>query len=254
MPPSIIPHTTSDASKKPITVYLTGFGPFRKFSENPSWQITSSFLPSASVSTDIYDITIIPHPVPIRVAYETIDTLVPSIHAEKKFDYILHIGVGLPGSYEIETVAHEKGYVKGDIDGLVPGGKKADPEKEMENKTGDTGKSATEDEDGGQVYKTELDVERIIGMMDACGIVPEETPGDQLVFHESTNAGRYLCEYIFRTSLQCAEHSSRRVLFLHVPPENDPYSIKTGVGMLEKFIIAFVTEAERVRRKHEKEL
>jgi hypothetical protein len=39
-----------------------------------------------------------------------------------------------------------------------------------------------------------------------------------------------------------------------VPPEDDPYSIKTGAGMLEKFIIAFVTEGERVRRKQEKEL
>ncbi|KAH8153642.1 uncharacterized protein LAJ45_02455 [Morchella importuna] len=253
MPP-IIPDTTSDVSKKPITVYLTGFGPFRSFTENPSWQIVSSFLPSASVSTDIYDITIIPHPAPVRVAYETIDTLIPSLHAEKKFDYILHIGVAVPGDYEIETVAHEKGYVKGDIDGLIPGGKKADSEKEKKNETGDTGKRAIEDTDGGQVYKTELDIERIIGMMDACGIVPEETPEKQLVFKESTNAGRYLCEYIYRTSLRCAEHSSRRVLFLHVPPEDDPYSIKTGVGMLEKFIIAFVTEGERLRRKQEKEL
>lgn len=189
MPP-IIPDTTSDVSKKPITVYLTGFGvcfqpsfqshkvanarytqPFRSFTENPSWQIVSSFLPSASVSTDIYDITIIPHPAPVRVAYETIDTLIPSLHAEKKFDYILHIGVAVPGDYEIETVAHEKGYVKGDIDGLLPGGKKADLEKEKKNETGDTGKRAVEDTDGGQVYKTELDIERIIGMMDACGIV-----------------------------------------------------------------------------------
>lgn len=191
MPP---PPVSRDASKRPITVYVTGFGvrsphspppekrrrklichqpiqPFRKFTTNPSWEIAASFLPSTQISSDIYKINIVPHPEFVRVAYQTVDTLIPQIHAQEKFDYILHIGVGLPGGYEIETVAHEKGYVKADVDGLIPGGVPADPEKEKKNGSGDTGKDNTTETDGGEIYRTELDVDGICSMIDACRII-----------------------------------------------------------------------------------
>lgn len=71
---------------------------------------------------------------------------------------------------------------------------------------------------------------------------------------KSSDAGRYMCEYIFRTSLRCATDSTRRVLFVHVPPEDEPYSIETGKKFLEKLIIAYVTEGERLRKEREGEL
>lgn len=70
----------------------------------------------------------------------------------------------------------------------------------------------------------------------------------------SIDAGRYICEYIFRTSLRCAADPARRVLFLHVPPEGMPYSIETGRKLLEELVIAFVTEGERLRKERGGEL
>ncbi|KAL0631273.1 hypothetical protein Q9L58_009872 [Maublancomyces gigas] len=242
----VIPSTP----KPPITVYVTGFGPFRKVSRNPSWEIVSSFLPSTRVSSDLYNIDIVPHPDFVKVAYETVDTLIPTVHAEKTFDYILHVGVGVPGDYEIETVAHEKGYVKADVDGLIPGGLPAAPVLEGD-RTGDSGKDGVTETDGGAVYRTELNVDNICKMIHA--IVPK-TPDIPLRVKASADAGRYMCEYIFRTSLRCATDPTRRVLFLHVPPENMPYGIEEGKQFLEKFVIAFVTEGERLRKERGGEL
>lgn len=83
---------------------------------------------------------------------------------------------------------------------------------------------------------------------------PVETPNTPIRIKKSTDAGRYMCEYTFRTSLRCATDPTRRVLFLHVPPEDLPYSIETGKKFLEKFIIAFVTEGERLRKERGGEL
>lgn len=172
----------------PITVYITGFGvrpsvrsphykaaltppqPFRKVTRNPSWEIVSSFLPSTRISSPSYAIDIVPHPDFVKVAYETVDTLIPQIHAKQTFDYILHVGVGLPGDYEIETVAHEKGYVKADVDGLIPGRVQADPEKESDGMGGDTGKDGVAVTDGGVVYRTDLGVGKICAMIEKAGI------------------------------------------------------------------------------------
>lgn len=114
-----------------------------------------------------HTIDIVPHPDFVKVAYETVDTLIPRIHAEQAFDYILHVGVGLPGGYEVETVAHEKGYIKADVDGLIPGGVRADPEREG---GGDTGKDGVAETDGGVVYRTDLGVGKICAMIEKAGI------------------------------------------------------------------------------------
>lgn len=60
--------------------------------------------------------------------------------------------------------------MKADVDGLIPGGVPADPEKEKKNKSGDTGKDSTTEVDGGAIYKTELNVQGICEMIEACGI------------------------------------------------------------------------------------
>lgn len=72
----------------------------------------------------------------------------------------------MPGDYEIETVAHEKGYVKADVDGLIPGGLPAAPVREGD-RTGDSGKDGVTETDGGAVYRTELNVDNICKMIHA---------------------------------------------------------------------------------------
>ncbi|KAI5809794.1 hypothetical protein DFH27DRAFT_160532 [Peziza echinospora] len=99
------------------------------------------------------------------------------------------------------------------------------------------------------------------------------------IIHPSTNAGRYLCEYIFRKSLEHAiavredpdarkpwdwrksssatsgepdpeteaENISKRVLFMHVPNVGQPYSIEDGVRALEQVVVGMVLDGEGFR-------
>jgi pyrrolidone-carboxylate peptidase len=64
--------------------------------------------------------------------------------------------------------------------------------------------------------------------------------------HSSTNAGMYLCEYIFRASLLEAEKRGKmgRVLFLHVPPRGKPYSVETGVEVVKTVVEGMVVSGE----------
>jgi len=59
------------------------------------------------------------------VAYAAVDALVPRVWEDGfdrgRWDYVLHIGVGLQGPYSVETRACELGYVLKDVDGLIPG-------------------------------------------------------------------------------------------------------------------------------------
>ena len=42
------------------------------------------------------------------------------IYETADFDYILHVGVGLDGGYQLEMVARKEGYTRVDVDGLGP--------------------------------------------------------------------------------------------------------------------------------------
>ena len=103
------------------------------------------------------------------------------------------------------------------------------------------------------------------------------------IIHPSTDAGRFLCEYIFRKSLERviairndpearkpwdwrksssaatepepeleAENISKRVLFMHVPDVGHPYSIPDGVKALEQVIVGMVLDGEGLRKKRKK--
>lgn len=93
----------------------------------------------------------------------------------------------------------------------------------------------------------------------------------------SEDAGRFLCEYIYRRSLEQAinreqgntrkpwkwhnitpESASRklrsrgniskRVLFMHVPPEKNIYSIEQGIDCLLQVVVGIVMDGEGLRR------
>jgi len=55
-------------------------------------------------------IRIMIHHEPITVTYTTVLEEVPKIYDASTFDYIIHVGVGLPGPYCLESVAHAAGY------------------------------------------------------------------------------------------------------------------------------------------------
>lgn len=87
---------------------------------------------------------------------------VPPLHTaapgdDNKFDYILHIGLGKAGEYHLEKRAFEDGYVFGDVDGKVPGGADAAPERGIMLSEG-----AEQREPGGREFGCALDVSWIV--------------------------------------------------------------------------------------------
>ena len=131
LPPPSQPQPPAKKNKK-ITVYLTGFSSFARVVDNPSWAIVASFLGENGDGDTKLELTTIPgytvvfrpHPEAVRVAYATADALVPELWAVQgvEWDYILHIGVGLEGGFQLETQAWEGGYTLKDVDGCVPVG------------------------------------------------------------------------------------------------------------------------------------
>jgi hypothetical protein len=179
------PRTASKGGqKKPkeIKVLLTGYGSFSRITDNPSWGIVASFLaPSEETTTTTtktkttlsipgHTITIVAHPEALRVSYSFVDALVPVLWEQQDWDYILHLGVGLEGGFQLETRAWEKGYKLKDVDGLTPdAAAAAAAEKEaveMKAVHGSEDKNAAKGE--GRVLTTTLDVPWIVGLVKEC--------------------------------------------------------------------------------------
>ncbi|KAG0128283.1 hypothetical protein HOY82DRAFT_30109 [Tuber indicum] len=233
--------------KKNITVYLTGFGPFRTHTHNSSWAIISSFQPRTTISTETHTITLLPHPHWLKVSYSTVTSEVPRLHTatDVTFDYILHVGLGRAGEYRLERRAFEEGYVFGDVDGKLPDEADAAPDKGIMQS-----ESAEGREPGGREFGCALDVRWIVeeGVQ---RFQPEETPDEELPIKVSDDAGRFLCEFTYYTSLKAAcekegngKLKSEKVLFMHVPPLAKPFGIETGRRVLIEVVKAMVKAGE----------
>ena len=164
---------------------------FRSITKNPSSEITSSFLPTTTITfhptpTLTVAITLQPHAHPVRVAYANVDDAISEIYDTAQFDYILHVGVGLPGGYELEKVAWGTGYNMGDVDGLVPGGGEAKDDETLKKQglfrhwagnSGGSGGSGGGDGNGSEMG-TALDVNWIVDMVErgAVKLSPSPSP------------------------------------------------------------------------------
>ena len=65
----------------------------------------------------------------------------------------------------------------------------------------------------------------------------------------SEDAGRYLCDFIYYSSLAhlTKKEEKRRVVFLHVPVDSNTEAIKTGIEVTLELIRALV-QSGRVKR------
>ncbi|KAI5804888.1 hypothetical protein EDC01DRAFT_641192 [Geopyxis carbonaria] len=244
------------AEEKTFTVYLTGFGGFQRLDNNPSSLIASYFLSPRppvcfTVSGVSYKIHIVAHPEPITVTYKAVDHVVPVIWKRNDWDYILHLGAGIQeNGYILETVAHEKGYDKTDVDGRIP---EAEEDEGVESvEYGCRGGKEGEGSGGyGKVFSTTFDVNYLCEF-----IKKREKTGDDdstpfVGVSPSSDAGMYLCEYIFRASLLEAARkvvdSSRRVLFMHVPYGSSEDLIKQGHKFVMLLAEAMVRDGEGLK-------
>ena len=174
------------------SVFMTGFGRFHGVEENPSSILVGDFLAQGVPGVDIvercYDMQVLDVDVPHCQAYfEGIK--------HRDGDIFVHIGVnGRTDVINLEKFAYNNmNFRVPDESGFCPSDELIDRECTLD-----------------QLLGTELDVDKIVAELQA----------DGLPFVVSTDPGRFICNYIYYTSLQNLSRTgcTRKSVFVHIPP------------------------------------
>lgn len=178
-------------------------------------------LPSdISLLAKLPPVRILVHPEPVDVAYTTVRELVPQLWASQKIDYVIHIGMATSRRfYSVERRGHRDGYQMRDVNDEL-----------LEEAKGD----ANEWDGLPAELLSDVDVD------DAWPRWRAALPDVDIRISE--DAGRYLCDYIYYSSLAhlFKGGEAKRVVFLHVPVESDEVAVKTGVEVTLELIRAIV--------------
>jgi hypothetical protein len=83
--------------------------------ENPSYQAIKSLNDTVYITKEGHKVRFTA--VEIPVGYDDVDNVVPGFHDGGKYNFIVHLGVGLDGMVKFEQVAHSGGYKGKDIHG-----------------------------------------------------------------------------------------------------------------------------------------
>ncbi|PTB81492.1 peptidase C15, pyroglutamyl peptidase I-like protein [Trichoderma longibrachiatum ATCC 18648] len=222
-----------------LTVLVTGFQPFRsEYPINPSWEIAKGLPeylpprrakdPDARHAVDIPPVRILVHPEPLRVSYKVVRETVPTIwqetYQDRKIDIVIHIGMAGPRlMYQIESRGHRTGYKARDVDGRHL--------DELEGKRNEEWVW----HDLPDELRTDLDIDDIWERW------LQHTPGN-LDLRISDDAGRYLCDFIYYSSLASCykQGKERKVIFLHVPADGSEAVIKQGQEVAVNLIRSIV--------------
>ncbi|KIJ39944.1 hypothetical protein M422DRAFT_230565 [Sphaerobolus stellatus SS14] len=250
-----MPPPPQSPEKKQFNVLITGYGPFSYVTDNPSWACIAALhntTLTTSESSHTIKITCVG---PLRVVYDAILSLAPSIHSRPPtfppfsdilhertslepnvqppdggWDLTLHLGAGRNGRVTVETIGHKTGYAIPDADGKLPpivdvGSKveKGVSEAEnferkriaRENGAGSSLKQGDTLRGFGKGY--EGFPEELKTEIDAEGLISflRKKIKDQRILI-STDAGHYLCDFICYGSLA----ESQRALFdSNIKPE-----------------------------------
>ncbi|KAF2849282.1 pyroglutamyl peptidase-like protein type I [Plenodomus tracheiphilus IPT5] len=233
----------SEEAKKPVTVLVTGFGPFLdKVPNNPSWGIASrlpALIPASPA--DPTPIHIHVHHEAIRVAYQPVVDLVPRLLPPNNPMYpspniILHIGLAAGRDhYAAEEGAWGRNYAKiPDVDG------EGFPDDAME-----------------KLFPTKQFPVRICTSFDTSDVLTRwranlnsnscaTTPDVRI----SQDPGNFLCGFIYYNSLAhyySLNHDERPVMFLHVPDiSRSEDEMKTGLDVTLALIKALVQSYQEV--------
>lgn len=190
--------------------------------DNPSWEsikLLEKTIESGNKTFHVYASE-------IPVEYKAVEEIVPILHQEKPFDFVLHIGQGHNSIIEFETLARSGGYSKPDNKTQFPADHLA-PQKYLTN-------SGNPDS---LVLSPELDFkalrEKVMARADF----------DKIRLSE--DAGLYLCEYTYFCSLGEAldikkkvQTDTRKVLFVHVPRPDDQITLVDISRVLKALIVS----------------
>ncbi|KAJ2948765.1 hypothetical protein O0L34_g8024 [Tuta absoluta] len=183
---------------KPI-VLVTGFGPFVGHPVNASWEAVK--LMNKDKIEKKHHIELVQLEIP--VTYQNVDEFVPALWETHEPKLMIHVGVSnIAKEITLEMQAHRKGYQRMDYFNERPANHVCTAE-------------------GAIRLHTKLNVERICKEYNNTS--PEKTSAIT-----SLDAGRYLCEYIYYTSLS---RDNTRTLFVHVPDTNIYSSEQTARGL-----------------------
>ncbi|KAM7219173.1 Pyroglutamyl-peptidase 1 [Rhypophila decipiens] len=255
----------STSNNEEITVLITGFGPFKvDYPVNPSWEIArqlpkylppvrpktkgaSSAAGSGSVSHTLPPVRLLVHPEAIRVNYQTVRALVPKLWnldgssstddentpPPAKIDYAIHIGMAGPKLvYSVERRGHRDGYAMKDVDGEFL----RDQDRRLRE-----GKKWVWDGEPAELL-TDFDLDDVLVRWRG------HSP-DNLELRVSEDAGRYLCDFIYFSSLAHLHKAKqpRKVVFLHVPSDCGEQQIANGKELVIQLVRSLV-ESELARK------
>ncbi|RUP49589.1 hypothetical protein BC936DRAFT_142106 [Jimgerdemannia flammicorona] len=186
--------------------------------------IMSFFMPKGI--KPIYPLPHVSNTPEIPVEYVPVLNIVPALHqttitndvaAPRSYKYFFHVGVGNRDGVKVETIAHRTGYYKPDNQNFIP-----------------PGGNVVGYEDHQNLYQTKIDVEALVKHFKT------KTSKDGIAL--SRDAGRYLCEFIYYVSMaEGYKTDDKVVLFVHVPPEGEPYSIEESREIIQEIITWVVT-------------
>ncbi|XP_018532565.1 pyroglutamyl-peptidase 1 [Lates calcarifer] len=202
------------ANKKKVIV--TGFGPFGEHAVNSSWVAVQELERlGLGEAVDLY-VREMP------VEYQAVEHLVPSLWKEHQPQLVVHVGVsGLATTVTLEQCGHNKGYERLDNCNYCP-------------------HSHCCIESGPDCIKSVLDMDKV------CKRVNDSDIG--VAVSVSKDAGRYLCDYIYYTSLYLGHGRSA---FIHVPPLKKPYSSQDLGRALQAVIQEMLSLLEMDRTEEE---
>lgn len=189
-------------------VFVTGFGPFRQHTVNASWVAVQEMAKlgiehrSKKVPLKIAE---------VPVAYDIVTSEIPSLHERIKPRLCVHVGVSPYTVIKLEKYGRNTGYIGKDVYGKAPHTKVCVP-------------------GGPECIPTQFAVEEISETLSRRQC--------EVTFETSHDAGRYLCDFIYYTSLH---HGASPVVFVHVPELDNPYTAKQ-LGTALKHLIEVLLE------------
>lgn len=205
---------------------------------NPSWEIASSlpqYLPVDRAkdlehrsSPQLPKVRLLVYPEPIRVNYQVVRKLIPTLwdNVKQKIDFALHIGMSGPALiYSVENRAHRDGYKLKDVDGNLL----EDDERHKEERDSWIWHGLPHE------LVTDLDIDDIYKRW------VDRSPKDQKL-RISNDAGHYLCDFIYYSSQAhlYKQQRPRKVVFMHVPASASKQQVSTGMELALNLIRSIV--------------
>lgn len=213
------------------------------------------------------EVRIATHPEPIRVSYARVRELVPTLWDDGAApDVVLHIGMAGPRPfYQVERRAHRTGYRSKDVDGCLPDGeptarsgpRRAEEEsglvwyggaerteqlRDGEDDTATEGKKEWLWHGCPEELESDLDIADVLGRWRR---LSDDVDSGRADLRLSDDPGRYLCDFIYYSSLAHLWKTGRRraVTFLHVPADAGEANVERGTKLAVRLIRA-IAESE----------